>query len=140
VCYVCEDRKAEGIIPSVSVVENVLLPVLADSVAMGCCDVGRRERLHSRCSTDECPGDLSKGALALSGGNQQKVLFARALLQEPRLLLLDEPTKGVDIGTKEEIHQLIRDIPRRDGYRSWWSPARRRSYGFGRRCRDSAQW
>jgi ribose transport system ATP-binding protein len=111
VCYVCEDRKAEGIIPSVSVVENVLLPVLARFSRYGV--LRRREARKAALEVLKrmnVRGDLSKGALALSGGNQQKVLFARALLQEPRLLLLDEPTKGVDIGTKEEIHQLIRDI------------------------------
>ena len=111
VCYVCEDRKAEGIIPSVSVVENVLLPVLARFSRYGV--LRRREARKAALEVLKrmnVRGDLSKGALALSGGNQQKVLFARALLQEPRLLLLDEPPKGVDIGTKEEIHQLIRDI------------------------------
>jgi len=111
VCYVCEDRKAEGIIPSVSVVENVLLPVLSRFSRYGV--LRRREARRAALEVlrrMNVRGDLSKGAAALSGGNQQKVLFARALLQEPRLLLLDEPTKGVDIGTKEEIHQLIRDI------------------------------
>ena len=53
-------------------------------------------------------GDVHAPIASLSGGNQQKALFARALLQSPHLLLLDEPTKGVDIGAKTEIYDIIR--------------------------------
>ena len=55
-------------------------------------------------------GDVEEPITSLSGGNQQKTLFARAILLAPNVLLLDEPTKGVDIGAKAEIHQIIRNF------------------------------
>jgi ribose transport system ATP-binding protein len=60
-------------------------------------------------------GDVRQPITALSGGNQQKALFARSMLQAPKLLLLDEPTKGVDIGAKAEIYAIIRDFAGRGG-------------------------
>ena len=57
-------------------------------------------------------GDVRQPITSLSGGNQQKALFARAVLQSPHLLLLDEPTKGVDIGAKAEIYEIIRKLAR----------------------------
>jgi ribose transport system ATP-binding protein len=57
-------------------------------------------------------GGLALPVSSLSGGNQQKVLLARGLLHRPRVLILDEPTRGIDVGTKAEIHRLIMDLAR----------------------------
>jgi ABC-type sugar transport system ATPase subunit len=102
-----EDRVAKGLIPTLGVRENVCLP------AGGWLLHPRRERrnvqrwiarLAIRCRGTEVSID------SLSGGNQQKLLLARILRRQPQLLLLDEPTAGVDIGAKAEIHGIIRRL------------------------------
>ncbi|HEX3782656.1 MAG TPA: sugar ABC transporter ATP-binding protein [Pseudonocardiaceae bacterium] len=109
IAFLPEERKADGFIPEMSARENVPLPVLDRFSRVG---VLRRGRIAAAAgealNTVAVRGDTDQPITRLSGGNQQKVLFARAALQHPRLLLLDEPTKGVDIGAKAEIHALIR--------------------------------
>ena len=112
VAYLSEDRKVEGIVPDLSVRENltmVLLPRLARGGV-----VNRRaqtevtlrfiERLGIRCAGPEQP------IRELSGGNQQKVMLARWLASNISLLLLDEPTRGIDVGAKAEILGLIQSL------------------------------
>ncbi|MFY1637832.1 sugar ABC transporter ATP-binding protein [Solwaraspora sp. WMMB335] len=116
VVYVTEERKSDGIVPELDSVMNVALPVLSRYRRFGLLDHQRMrrdatallEKLHVR-------GDRSAPVVRLSGGNQQKVLLARALAQRPQVLLLDEPTKGVDLGVKAEIHRMVRDLAHRDG-------------------------
>ncbi|MEV7342172.1 sugar ABC transporter ATP-binding protein [Streptomyces sp. NPDC093544] len=109
IAFLSEERKADGFIPGMSAKENIALPVL-HRFSRG----GRLQRRRiDRATRDSLKkvavrGDTEQPITRLSGGNQQKVLFARAALQQPRLLLLDEPTKGVDVGAKAEIHALIR--------------------------------
>jgi rhamnose transport system ATP-binding protein len=102
-----EDRAAKGLIPTMSLRENLFLPA-ADRVLDPRGEKQKAaewiERLAIRAPGSEVPIDR------LSGGNQQKLLLARALRHRPRLLLLDEPTAGVDVGAKAEIHQLIREL------------------------------
>lgn len=116
VAYVTEERKADGFIPGLTGLENVVLPVFGRNLRYG---LLRRRQLSStaRRVAEEMNvhGRLDKPMSGLSGGNQQKLLIGRAVLQEPRLLLLDEPTKGVDIGAKAEIHALIRKIAAQSG-------------------------
>ena len=110
--FCTEDRKVEGIIPDLSVRENLTLALLPALSRAGVTDEARQEavadrfiaRLGIRCRG---PGQPIR---ELSGGNQQKVLLARWLCLSPRLLLLDEPTRGIDVGAKGEIQWLIREL------------------------------
>jgi ABC-type sugar transport system ATPase subunit len=109
IAFLSEERKADGFIPEMSARENVQLPVLHRFSRLG--QLQRRriaEAAGGALSKVAVHGDTEQPITRLSGGNQQKVLFARAALQHPKLLLLDEPTKGVDIGAKAEIHALVR--------------------------------
>ena len=112
--FCTEDRKLEGIVPDMSVRENLTLAVLPVLARAGVVDEARQAeivdrfitRLGVRCAGPEQP------IRELSGGNQQKVLLARWLCAQPRLLLLDEPTRGIDVGAKAEIQALIRELAR----------------------------
>jgi inositol transport system ATP-binding protein len=110
VAFVTEDRKETGCFLALSVLENLQISVLnRDFVRFGFV----RERAvtwacaaMSRLLRVKTP-DLHERIGNLSGGNQQKVLLGRSLLMHPKILILDEPTRGVDVGAKAEIHQLI---------------------------------
>jgi ribose transport system ATP-binding protein len=107
-----EDRKGEGIVPALSVRENLSLAALPLLSRHGIVDKEEQarivdrfiERLGIRCSGPEQP------IRELSGGNQQKVLLARWLCLNPKLLILDEPTRGIDVGAKAEIQALIDEL------------------------------
>lgn len=110
--FCSEDRKLEGIIPDMSVRENLTLALMPQLTRRGIVDETRSreivdqfiKRLGIRCSGPEQP------IRELSGGNQQKVLLARWLCMNPKLLILDEPTRGIDVGAKAEILSLIREL------------------------------
>ncbi|MBL8129574.1 MAG: sugar ABC transporter ATP-binding protein, partial [Chloroflexia bacterium] len=110
--FCAEDRKADGIIPYMSVRENLTLAALPVLSRAGVVDTGEQraiverfiERLGIKTSGPEQP------IRELSGGNQQKVLLARWLCLNPDLLLLDEPTRGIDVGAKAEIQRLIDEL------------------------------
>ncbi len=108
VAIVPDDRGAKGLVP-LSVRENMPLarrgPVLSRTKRAN--DAGVRtwcDRLRIRCAHHDVP------VATLSGGNQQKVLFARCLIGAPRVLLLDEPARGVDIGGKADIYEIIAEL------------------------------
>ena len=110
--FCTEDRKTEGIVPELSVRENLTLALLPQLTKAGIVDeTGQMkvvdrfiQRLGVRCTSPEQP------IRELSGGNQQKVLLARWLCMNPKLLILDEPTRGIDVGAKAEIQSLIREL------------------------------
>ncbi|WP_111765966.1 sugar ABC transporter ATP-binding protein [Nakamurella deserti] len=111
VVYLTEERKTDGIVPKLDSAMNVVLPILNQFTKFGALN----RKAMARTATEymdllRVRGNRSAPVVSLSGGNQQKVLLARALAQKPRLLLLDEPTKGVDIGVKSEIHRLLRSL------------------------------
>jgi len=105
-----EDRKAEGIVPQLSVLENVVVAqrswgrFLIDAARDREHYASMKERMRIRSSDPDQP------ITSLSGGNQQKALLGRALLSRCSILLLNEPTRGVDIGAKVDIYRLIREL------------------------------
>jgi len=110
--YVPEDRRQHGVIPQMSVSANITLAALR-RVATGPFLDARRERALAAGFAErfaiKAPS-LEAPVAALSGGNQQKVALARWLATEPAALILDEPTQGVDVGAKAEIHRLMVDL------------------------------
>ena len=109
--FLTEDRKAEGIVPDMSVRENLTLALLPRLTRNGQIDrVKEREIVKKYIDALGIKtADMDQPIRELSGGNQQKVLLARWLAIDPELLILDEPTRGVDVGAKREIQLIIRD-------------------------------
>ncbi len=112
--YAPEDRKSQGLVLDWSLAKNASLADLGRFSRRGLLDI-RAEKTAVRDqlrALNTVPDDVNRAARLLSGGNQQKVVLARWLLRECRVLLLDEPTRGVDIPTKAEIYRLIADLAR----------------------------
>jgi monosaccharide-transporting ATPase len=110
--YCSEDRKIEGIVPDMSVAENLTLALLPILKRSGMIDEARQREVVERFIKElgiKCASPDQK-IRELSGGNQQKVLLARWLCMNPKLLILDEPTRGIDVGAKAEIQSLIRRL------------------------------
>ncbi len=107
-----EDRKEEGIFPSMSVMDNMTMAILPELSQAGILS-GRAQLRIAETYIDKLrittsgPRQLMK---ELSGGNQQKVLLARWLCKNPILMILDEPTRGIDVGGKAEIENLINEL------------------------------
>ena len=110
--YCSEDRKAEGILPELSVRENIILALQAKRGWLRRIDTATQTKIGEQYikSLNIRPPDLDRPISLLSGGNQQKVLLARWLAADPELLILDEPTRGIDIGAKVEILQMIKRL------------------------------
>ncbi|CAG9253307.1 sugar ABC transporter ATP-binding protein [Paraburkholderia unamae] len=112
--YLTEDRKHQGLFLDMSVRDNINVAVAGRDARMGVLDLARgseRAKEAIRSLSIRVPNSrVNVGAL--SGGNQQKVLLSRLLETHPRVLILDEPTRGVDIGAKSEIYRIINDLAR----------------------------
>lgn len=112
IAFATEDRKSQGLILSMSVKENMMLPNMKSISRFNFIRHGAEKAMVSRFIKDmniKTPG-MDQFTVKLSGGNQQKVVLARWLACNPKVLILDEPTQGIDIGAKQEIYQLINDL------------------------------
>jgi ribose transport system ATP-binding protein/rhamnose transport system ATP-binding protein len=110
--FVAEDRRSQNIVPDLSVKENLLLAHLGSHKGFGRGYGARQAAVERLLHQLGLPPDrlLDANMLNFSGGMQQKIIIARWLLLEPRILILDEPTKGVDIGTRSSIYAMLREI------------------------------
>lgn len=107
-----EDRKREGLLLDVSVAENISLPDLRSYAPALLVDpAGERSNAEQqKRSLDIRVPDVATAAGTLSGGNQQKVVLAKWLSMRPRAMILDEPTRGIDVGSKNDIYTLLRSL------------------------------
>jgi simple sugar transport system ATP-binding protein/ribose transport system ATP-binding protein len=113
VALIPEDRRAEGLVLLRNVRENITLPHLSSTFTRAGVVSRRAERKRVNeliAQLQVTPHQVDGNIAVFSGGNQQKVLFAKWLLGDPRVLVLDEPTRGVDIGAKQTIYSLIAEI------------------------------
>jgi monosaccharide-transporting ATPase len=112
ISMLAEDRKADGIIPNLSVRENIVLAALPRLSRFGLVSRSKQDKIVDVFMKRLRIKASSSAQLVsdLSGGNQQKVLLARWLCTEPKILLLDEPTRGIDVGAKAEVQGLIDEL------------------------------
>lgn len=112
IAFVTEDRKLTGIFPDLSIKDNIIMPDVSTYLKRGLLD---SKKIKENCQEQREAISIKTPTLEqliknLSGGNQQKVLISRWLLTTPEVLILDEPTRGIDVGAKSEIHRLIGEL------------------------------
>jgi ABC-type sugar transport system ATPase subunit len=115
IALLTEDRKRDGLVMSCSIRDNASLATLEQVSRYGVLNV-RRQAARVQTMVNELsihPAQITRLARHLSGGNQQKVVLAKWLLSQARVLILDEPTRGVDVATKVEIYRIISDLAER---------------------------
>jgi rhamnose transport system ATP-binding protein len=110
--YVPEDRQHHGLVLPMNISHNITLPILSEFVKAGWVDNDDElEAAHQAASQMEVKAaGIWQKARELSGGNQQKVVLAKWLATHPRILILDEPTRGIDVGTKAAVHGLMSEL------------------------------
>lgn len=114
IAFVTEDRRKEGIVPGLSVATNMSLPILDQICHSGFINKSEDEKLGQEY-VDKLQikvSSLEQHVGNLSGGNQQKVCVGKWLATKPQIIILDEPTRGIDVGAKEEIHKIIDNLTR----------------------------
>lgn len=115
IAYVSEDRRREGIVPEMAIRENITLPSLPWINQASWINSSLEKQISQEyidqlaIKTPSMEQKIGK----LSGGNQQKVCLGKWLCRDPKLIILDEPTRGIDVGAKAEIHKLIEELCRR---------------------------
>jgi ribose transport system ATP-binding protein len=112
IALIPEDRKTEGLMLPMSVRDNLSFAALDHFTRFGIVDQGKERRLVGdmiKLLQIKAP-DTGVPANALSGGNQQKLIIAKWLMNGPRIMLLNDPTRGIDVGTKQELYQLMRGL------------------------------
>lgn len=112
IAYVPEERRTEGLALTMSVTDNIVLANRGELSRGGVFTPGKQTAFALKFAeiVGLRPLDVSLNAGAYSGGNQQKVVLAKWLARRPRIIVLDEPTRGVDVGAKAEIHRLVREL------------------------------
>lgn len=112
IAMVPEDRGRDAVVPTTTVADNMLLSSFGALARWGVLGSGRTAPTVSRmvATLGIRLGSSEQLLTSLSGGNQQKTIIARALLTRPRVLILDEPTRGIDVGAKAEVYAIIRDL------------------------------
>ena len=112
VMLVPEDRKRSGVILDLGADRNVGLPSLGALSKLGFVDRSRERELASGVVSDLAVriSDVTAPVSSLSGGNQQKIALGKWLVKQPKLLILDEPLRGIDVNAKSEIHRMLRRL------------------------------
>jgi rhamnose transport system ATP-binding protein len=107
--YVPEDRQLHGLISRMNITANISLPMLQDYARLGWLQeqAERSSAFNAARQIEVRANNIWQKALELSGGNQQKVVLAKWLSTNPKILILDEPTRGIDVGTKAAVHALM---------------------------------
>lgn len=114
--YVPAERRSQALFPDLSVAQNATVLDVDSTSRFGLVSHRRLRRTGAqRLAEYDVRGTLASTVVSLSGGNQQKVILSRWLARKPRLLLLDDPTRGVDVGAKSEIHDRLLDAARSGG-------------------------